>query len=121
MSDNVIVQFVRFEAKALVREYTFTVRETATEPREFTLTIANEAFVSHRARYQDAPDICSAKLRRELAADAHHPTKTQFRISDADLDDYRIAHTHKPVRKIYGRKPESASQHAPEIDPETES
>ena len=32
-NNNVIVQFVGFEAKPQGREYTFTVRETATEPR----------------------------------------------------------------------------------------
>jgi len=37
-----------------VREYTFNVREAGSE-REFTLSIENAAFVSHRARYQDAP------------------------------------------------------------------
>jgi len=104
VSDSVIVQFVRFEAKASVREYTFNVRATASEPREFTLTIANEAFVSHRARYQDAPDICSLKLRRELATDANYPSKTHFRISDAELEDYRSAHLHKPLRKAFSRK-----------------
>ena len=107
MSDNVVVQFVRFEAKALVREYTFTVREATNEPREFTLTIANEAFVSHRARYQDAPDICSLKLRRELvtlATDANQHSKTHFRVSDEELDEYRTAHTHKPLRKLFPRK-----------------
>ncbi len=104
MSDNIIVEFVGFQAKALVREYTFTVRESASEPREFTLTIANEAFESHRARYQDAPDICSLKLHRELATSANHPPKTHFRITDAELDDYRSAHTHKPLRNPYTHK-----------------
>ena len=54
MSDAVIVQYRGFEVKTLVREYTFNVREAGSE-REFTLSIENEAFVSHRARYQDAP------------------------------------------------------------------
>ncbi len=66
MSDNVMVQFVGFQSKAQVREYTFTVRERETEPREFTVAIANEAFDSRRVRFQDAPDICSHKLHREL-------------------------------------------------------
>ena len=44
VSDNPIVQYLGFEAKPLVRIYTFCVRETAKEPREFTFTIANEAF-----------------------------------------------------------------------------
>ncbi len=106
MSDNLIVRFVRFEAKALVREYTFTViaREPSVEQRQFTLTITNEAFESHRVRYQDAPDVCSIKLRRELSSDTEHPTRTHFLISDTELEDYRSAHTHKPLRKQYARK-----------------
>ena len=110
MSDSVVVQFVRFEAKAFVREYFFTVREASCEPRQFTLTIANEAFVSHRARYQDAPDICSLKLRRELVIDPSQPSKTCFSISDAELDEYRNAHTHKPLRKLFPRKAHQESR-----------
>ena len=44
VSHEIIVQFLGYEVKALVREYTFTVREASTEPREFTLTIPTEAF-----------------------------------------------------------------------------
>ncbi len=109
MSDALIVQYVGFEAKPLVREYTFSVRETATEPREFTLTITNEAFDSRRVRFQDAPDICSRKLQRELAACANHPPKTHFRISDAELEDYRSAHTPKPPRGFWTPKAERES------------
>jgi len=98
VSDDIIVQYVGFEAKALVREYTFSVREASNEPREFTLTIANEAFDSHRARYQDAPDICSHKLHQELTIHANHPPKMHFRISDAELENYRDTHTHKSAR-----------------------
>ncbi len=39
MSDSVIVHFVGFEAKALVRQYNFHVRQASSEIREFTLTI----------------------------------------------------------------------------------
>ena len=61
MSESAIVQYVGCEAKASVREYSFLVRQPASELREFTLTIVNEAFDSHRVRYQDAPDICSLR------------------------------------------------------------
>src|SRR5579859_8007338 len=44
MSESVIVQYVGFKAKALVREYSFVVRRAANETSEFTLTIGNEAF-----------------------------------------------------------------------------
>jgi hypothetical protein len=102
---HIIVQFVGFEAKNLVREYTFTVREPATEPREYTVTIPNEAFNARRVRYQDAPDICSHKLHRELAASENHPEKSHFRLSDIELADYATTHTHKPLKYPYGPKP----------------
>ena len=54
MNDGIIVQYLGFQARQLVREYAFQARE-AGEEREFTLSIANEAFLSHLARYQDGP------------------------------------------------------------------
>ena len=101
VGDNVLVQYLGFEAKSLVREYTFIVREASNEPREFTFTVANEAFESHRARYQDAPDICSFKLRHELATYDNHPPKTHYRVSDEELQEYRDAHAPKSARNPY--------------------
>jgi hypothetical protein len=104
MSDSLIVQFVGYEVRPLARQYTFTVRESKTEPREFTLSIDNAAFNGHRARYQDAPDICSHRLRKELAADANHPTTSHFQITDEELDDYRGRHSPKPSSTPYKKK-----------------
>ena len=92
MIESVSVQYVGFQAKALVREYSFTVRRALNEASEFTLTILNEAFGSNRVRFQDAPEICSLRLHRELVAFGNHPPQAHYRISDADLDDYRSAH-----------------------------
>lgn len=105
MSHEIMVQFVGFEAKPLVREYTFTVQEPSSGPREFTLTIANRAFSDHRIRYQDAPDVCSMKLRHELIANANHLPSTRYRITDADLEAYRDAHERRAARTAFGRKP----------------
>ncbi|MFZ0432524.1 MAG: hypothetical protein WBF14_10610 [Candidatus Acidiferrales bacterium] len=101
-SDAVIVQYVGFEAKPLVREYSFLVRQSSLEPRPFTIVIVNEAFKSRRVSFQDAPDICSAKLRRELAAFANNPEKTHYRISELELDEYRAAH---PSKATHGFQP----------------
>jgi hypothetical protein len=90
MSSAVIVQYMGFEAKLLTREYTFNVRE-AGEDREFRLNIANDAFVSHRASYQDAPGICALKLQVELDTYSNHPPKTHYDISSAELDNYKQA------------------------------
>jgi hypothetical protein len=97
LSDQIIVQYIGFSTKGLVRAYTFSVRAAAGDPREYTLTIANEAFESRRARYQDAPEICSMRLRRELAENADGAA-TQFSITDAELADYQGARKPKPSR-----------------------
>lgn len=106
MSHEILVQFVRFEAKALVREYTFTVREPSIDPREFRVTISNQAFSERRVRYQDAPDVCSVRLRQELATYGNHPPTTHYQITDADLEEYRSSHTPKASpRTSYSHKP----------------
>lgn len=103
MSNAIIVQYVGFEPRAQVREYTFNVRE-AGEVREFRLNIENEAFVSRRARYQDAPAICSLRLNAELAAHSNHPPETQFAITSAELDSYRETRSPKIARGLSGWK-----------------
>jgi hypothetical protein len=104
MTDPIIVQYIGFQAKALVREYTFAVREMATEPLNYTLSIPNEAFVSHRARYQDAPEICSLRLHRELDAHANHPPTTSFYVTDTELAIYQDARKPKANRSFYKRQ-----------------
>jgi hypothetical protein len=103
MSDGAIVQYLGFQATPQVREYTFNVREAGTE-REFTLKIANEAFVTHRARYQDAPAICALRLNAELAAHSNHPAESQFAITDPELDNYRESHAPKTQSSLSGWK-----------------
>jgi len=105
MTDGVIVQYRGFEVKGLVREYTFSVREAGSE-REFTLSIQNEAFVLHQARYQDAPAICSLRLNAELLAHANNPPESDFAITAAELEDFRVAREPKVAPSPYGRKPQ---------------
>jgi hypothetical protein len=104
MTENVNVQYVGFEAKALVREYSFIVRRPLNESSEFTLTIGNEAIDSRRVRFQDAPEICSLRLHRELAAFGNHPPRAHYSISETDLDDYRNSHAPKAAGYPYKPK-----------------
>ena len=103
MSKDVIMQFVGFIAKPLAREYTFMVREPSIEPREFTIAIANEAFIEHRLRFQDGPDVCSAKLRRELLNGANLAPESHFDLTNAELDDYHASHS-APRRTPFSRR-----------------
>jgi hypothetical protein len=104
MSHEIIVQFVGFEASARARLYRFTVREPSVEPRDFTLTIPNKAFDDHLISYQDAPDICSLKLRRELATYANHPPEIRLTITDGDLEEYRSTHSPRKAGSLFARK-----------------
>jgi hypothetical protein len=103
---SILVQYIGFESKTLVREYTFSVRAEDSEFRQYTLTIAHEAFASRRARYQDAPDICLLKLRRELATAENHPAATHFSVSDMELADYHDSRKEKPARRFQPRREE---------------
>ena len=95
MTENVNVQYVGFEAKTLVREYSFLVRHASSETREFSITIVNEAFTSRRLSYQDGPNICSLKLHRELDVFSNDPPQTHYRISEAELTEFHDSHAPK--------------------------
>jgi hypothetical protein len=102
---SVTVQYMGFKSKAVAREYTFVVREVATEPQEIVFSILNETFSSRRLSFQNAPDICSRKLHQEMADPVNNPMKTHYRISESDLDLYRDAHPAKGPKGMYPRKP----------------
>ena len=101
VSDAVVLQYVGFETKGTVREYAFTLRGSGGESSQYFVTIANAAFVEHRVRYQDAPDICSIRLHRELATHTDHLPSSHFFVTDAELADYKSAHTPKPKPQGY--------------------
>jgi hypothetical protein len=88
------VEYVGFDARGTAREYTLRARATpGADAVQFTLVIPHEAFVAGRVRYQDAPEICFLKLHRELLGCATGLPPTRLVVTDADLADYRKAHT----------------------------
>ena len=102
----VVLQYLGFESKGVVREYAFSRRGVKGQSHYF-VTIANEALAAHRARYQDAPAICSIRLRREFAIQGDHPPSTAFSVTDAELADYNEAHTPKAKRGQPAREDEN--------------
>jgi len=100
MASSIQIQYVGFKAKATLREYTFLVKTGPEDACEFKLTIANDAFLSHRVRYQDGPDICAHRVQRELDVMIEPLQKTRCVITDVELADYRAAHSPKPKRGV---------------------
>ena len=109
MGDAVVLRYVGFENKGAVREYAFTLRGSDGASSEYFVTIANDAFVAHRVRYQDAPDICSLRLHRELATRTDLPPSTRFSVTDAELADYKDAHTPKSKPSAFAPREDNES------------
>jgi len=98
---TILVEYLEFKAGEAAREYRLRVRRGA-DIRGVTVAISNEAFLSGRARYQDAPDICFLKVRRELAEweDGALPALAHS-MSDGELEEYKVAHAPKrPGRRF---------------------
>jgi hypothetical protein len=99
MTQGILMQYTGFESKNQGREYGFQVRFAAEDVRDFKVTITVEAFDSRLVRFQDAPDVCALRLKRELTANMSCPSNTHFLITDNDLDEYRMSHSSKPDQR----------------------
>ena len=93
------VEYVGFTTKGAHRVYALRIRRGATEPVDVNVLIATTAFTSGRVRYQDGPEVCFLKLQKELLAAADGKTPKEYSVSDADLADYKAAHSPKPPQR----------------------
>jgi hypothetical protein len=84
------VEYLGFRSVRDRREYLLCAR-LGTEICEYTVWIANSAFAAGHALFQDGPDICYQKLRRELG-DAELTGGRSFEVTETELLDYRTAH-----------------------------
>jgi hypothetical protein len=75
-------------------------RAISTETIEITFAIPNRVFTSRRLSFQNAPDLCSLKLHREMAGSVDNPLKAHYRISDSELDDYHNSHLPKSAKGL---------------------
>jgi hypothetical protein len=74
------------------REYSISVGVEGAAPRLFVLFIAHTTFASGEARFQDAPDLCCGRLRRELLANADLLPGPRLVITGQELLQYREHH-----------------------------
>jgi hypothetical protein len=93
------VAYVDFTAAEGVRQYRLRVRQGA-DSHDFTVAIPNEAFLSGRIRYQDAPDICFLKIQREIAAGEEGTLPDRaLKLTDEELQEYKTSHASKSSRR----------------------
>jgi len=107
MSGAVFMEYMGFTATTQGREYAFHVRFSPQDSRDYTVMIAVEAFSSHRVSYQDGPNVCSSRLKRELTANPDVPTGTAFLIDEKEINEHRLANALEVPKHRFGPKPPS--------------
>jgi len=87
---RVNIQYVGFNVAAASRTYTFRVVDAAVEARQFTVKIQSEAFRSTALKFQDGPEICFSRLKRELEGgnQESRAAKPHLHIGDQDIQEY---------------------------------
>jgi hypothetical protein len=83
------IQYVGFSVVAASRIYSFRAIRAPQEVREFTVKVQSETFRTTPLRFQDAPDVCLARLRRELdqeTAESH--AKLHLVLGKEDIQEY---------------------------------
>jgi hypothetical protein len=95
------IEYLNFTAGKAAREYHLRVRR-GEEARDVTVLIPNEAFLSGRVRYQDAPDVCFLKIQKELTEGGEGSALARtLHMSDQELEEYKVSHTPKtPGRRF---------------------
>ncbi len=93
------VEYLGFSSGESARSYELQVNLPSGESQQVAVLIRNEAFLQHRVRYQDAPEICFLKLQRTLAAVGDGALPERQTVTDSELEEYRCAHTPKPTNR----------------------
>jgi len=102
------VRYMGFESTSEGREYTMRV-ESEGDPRVFVFVIPHAAFSSKEARFQDAPDLCFAKLQREILSEATPGPGARFVLTSADLAAYKDVQTKRVPEKKPRPRPEGGA------------
>lgn len=102
MSAEVFMEYMGFTSTSQGREYAFHVRFSPQDSRDYTVTIVSEVFASRRVSYQDGPNVCSSRLKRELTANPDAPTRTSFLIDEKEIDDHKLTHMPEAHKRSHG-------------------
>lgn len=103
-----LIQYCGFQAQPYGRDYAYRVIGGASERREFTLTISNQAFADKRLPYQAAADVCYQTLQKALDLETlEQPLSSNLTLSYRDLDEY--LEKHRPAKERIRRTVEGSS------------
>jgi hypothetical protein len=108
------IEYLGFRSVKDRREYLLCAK-LGTESCEYTVWIPNSAFAAGRALFQDGPDICYQRLRRELAG-AELTGGRSFEVTESELVEYRVSHA-PPQRRSASPTPGAPKTTSSEFPP----
>jgi hypothetical protein len=108
------IRYLGFRTTDDGREY--TLRATgAGESRLFVMIIPHQVFATRQARFQDAPDLCCAKLTRVLAGETDDPEPgSTLVLTVEELLEYRVARVAPSSGRKRGARRAEADSHPPD-------
>jgi len=86
------IQYLGFDQDLKCRRYSFRVIETLKPDREFQLSVENQAVAACKFKFQDIPDLCFSKLKRELAAEDSEAVPLRSSVTETELTQYIAEH-----------------------------
>jgi hypothetical protein len=92
------VRYLGFESTSAGRSYRLRA-DVAGEPRHVTVIVPGQAFAEHKLRFQDAPELCVARLQREIESGADVPDGLELRVTPDELDVYRESQGRRPSER----------------------
>jgi hypothetical protein len=90
------LEYLGFTAGDGTRKYMLRIRQVGGVLHDITRAIANDAFLDHRVRYQDGPEVCFLILQEEMRACPGELPVPYLQVTDAELAQYRAARAVKP-------------------------
>jgi hypothetical protein len=96
-----LIQYTGYQPGTNRRTYSFQVLKEAADVRKFVLSVNNESLADCKFKDQDIPDLCFAKMKRDLETETEaHPLPLLMNISDSDLQKYKDEH-YPPKKKSF--------------------
>ena len=95
------IQYLGFEQDLKCRKYSFRVIETLKENREFHLSVENQAVLACKFKFQDIPDLCFSRLKRDLATEKPGEfVALQSFVSETELNEYIAEHYPSKKKRV---------------------
>ncbi|MGH9803988.1 MAG: hypothetical protein ACRD4D_02355 [Candidatus Acidiferrales bacterium] len=83
------IQYRGFAQAETSRVYSFVVTEGVEDARQFSVKILLTVFRTTALRFQDGPEICCDRLKRELAGETQEArAASHLTINAGDTQDY---------------------------------